>query len=71
MSPNTPEDFKAHLHGAHVNRAGTERLVERGDEVWNALYGYYCGSVEAFYYPNLQGSLPPAGEALFRDLGLL
>jgi hypothetical protein len=72
MSPETPERFRAHLQSVERPSASASWVVERGDEIWNALYGYYCGSVEQFYTLN-QSTLapPPAGQALFSDLGVL
>ncbi len=66
MSPRTPEDFKDSICGARRNQM---RLPGQGDEIWESLYGYYCGSVESFYTSH-HVQLPPQGRALFRDLGL-
>src|SRR5262249_26994267 len=63
MSPSTPEDFKSSICGARGNQL---RRPGQGDEIWESLYGYYCGSVESFYTPH-HVQLPPQGRALFRD----
>jgi SIR2-like domain len=66
ISPQTPEDFRAHLVRAC---GGPIPFPTDGDAIWESLYGYYCNSVEKFYIPNEQ-ALPPRGRALFSDLGL-
>ena len=55
MSPQTPEDFRAHLVKAC---GGPVPFPTDGDAIWESLHGYYCGSVEHFYIANQQ-ALPP------------
>jgi len=66
MSTASPEQFKARLQAVY----GFQDLFRtNGHEIWEALHGYYSGSVEEFYLHN-QKALPPRGKALFGDLGL-
>jgi len=71
MSPETPEAFRDNVcetrRSARRNQIG---IAGQGDEIWNSLYAYYCGSIEDYYTSN-HVKLPPKGEALFRDLGLV
>jgi len=71
MSPETPEAFRDSVcetrRSARKNQLGSEG---QGDEIWKALYGYYCGSIEHYYTSN-HVKLPLKGQALFRDLGLV
>lgn len=70
MSPETPETFGDNVcetrRSARKHQIGIEG---QGDEIWKALHGYYCGSVDDYYTSN-HVKLPPKGQALFRDLGL-
>src|SRR5262249_14595533 len=67
MSPAIPEEFRARLHG--VVGTGAD-YIERGDQLWQALHGYYRGSVTDFYMTD-HVKLPRIGTRLFEDLGLL
>jgi hypothetical protein len=69
MSPQTPETFRDNICETRRYRSRNQIGYEgQGDDIWKALYGYYCGSVESYYTPH-QVQLPPRGHALFKDLG--
>jgi SIR2-like domain len=49
MSPAAPDEFRATL----LSVDGTGAVyIERGQELWQALHGYYRGSVTDYYVPN-------------------
>jgi hypothetical protein len=67
MSPATPDEFRATLQG--VDGSGAV-YIERGPELWQALHGYYRGSVTDYYISN-HVKLPRIGARLLADLGLV
>jgi SIR2-like domain len=65
MSPASPDEFRAMLQG--VGPAGAP-YIRHGNELWQALHGYYRGSVTDYYIHN-HVKLPRIGARLFEDLG--
>lgn len=67
ISPELPDAFRDHLQSVHgVN----SDQIHRGNEIWNGIYGYWCGQVTDFCDPRQSYGLPPRGQSLFTSLRL-
>jgi len=67
ISPEMPDAFRDHLQSVHGINA---EPIHRGNEIWNGIYGYWCGQVTDFCDPRQSYGLPPRGQSLFTSLRL-